>query len=78
MEFVFIKEKKTNLIDRLHKHHTKNKVRKICDLLFCSILIPSLYEDLEIIATSPYLCIVIYMKKNHINNDYDEHKARTG
>jgi hypothetical protein len=56
----------------------KNKVRKICELLFCFILIPSLYEDLEIIATSPYLCIAIYMKKNHVSNDYDEHKARTG
>lgn len=64
MKLVFIKEKKPNPIDRLHKHHTKNKVRKICELLFCFILIPSLYEDLEIIATSPYLCIAIYMKKN--------------
>ncbi|MGB7662705.1 MAG: hypothetical protein WBL67_08225 [Nitrososphaeraceae archaeon] len=59
-----LKKRNQTLLTGLHKHHTKNKVRKICELLFCFILIPSLYEDLEIIATSPYLCIAIYMKKN--------------
>ena len=40
------------------------KLVRFVGFFFCLILILHPYEDLEIVATSPYLCIAIYMKKN--------------